>query len=68
MIHVQTDGDGTGRIEESQDPDAIKNAVEDYLEQNPVEVPVQPNYEQNDPEKTDYIKNRPFYGGKHKEI
>ena len=28
-------------IEESQDPDAIKNAVEDYLEQNPVEVPVQ---------------------------
>ena len=28
------------RIEESQDPDAIKNAVEDYLEQNPVEVPV----------------------------
>lgn len=29
------------RIEESQDPDAIKNAVEDYLAQNPVEVPVQ---------------------------
>ena len=29
------------RIEESQDPNAIKNAVEDYLEQNPVEVPVQ---------------------------
>lgn len=28
------------RIEESQDPDAIKNAVEDYLEQNPVEAPV----------------------------
>ena len=28
------------RIEESQDPDAIKNAVEDYLAQNPVEVPV----------------------------
>lgn len=27
-------------IEESQDPDAIKNAVEDYLEQNPVEAPV----------------------------
>lgn len=27
-------------IEESQDPDAIKNAVEDYLEQNPVDVPV----------------------------
>ena len=24
-----------------QDPDAIKNAVEDYLEQNPVEAPVQ---------------------------
>ena len=29
------------RIEESQDPDAIKNAVEDYLVQNPVEIPVQ---------------------------
>lgn len=29
------------RIEESQDPDAIKNAVEDYLTQNPVEIPVQ---------------------------
>ena len=29
------------RIEESQDPDAIKNAVDDYLEQNPVEAPVQ---------------------------
>ena len=29
------------RIEESQDPDAIKNAVEDYLEQNPVKSPVQ---------------------------
>lgn len=28
------------KIEESQDPDAIKNAVEDYLEQNPVESPV----------------------------
>lgn len=28
------------RIEEYQDPDAIKNAVEDYLAQNPVEVPV----------------------------
>ena len=28
-------------IEESQDPNAIKNAVEDYLEQNPVEAPVQ---------------------------
>lgn len=29
------------RIEESQDPGAIKNAVDDYLKQNPVEVPVQ---------------------------
>ena len=29
------------KIEESQDPDAIKNAVEDYLEQKPVESPVQ---------------------------
>ena len=29
------------KIEESQDPDAIKNAVEDYLERNPVESPVQ---------------------------
>ena len=29
------------RIEESQDPDAIKNAVDDYLKQNPVEAPVQ---------------------------
>ena len=28
------------KIEESQDPDAIKNAVEGYLEQNPVEAPV----------------------------
>ena len=28
-------------IEESQDPDAIKNAVEEYLEQNPVEIPVE---------------------------
>lgn len=28
-------------IEESQDPEAIKNAVEDYLEQNPVEIPVE---------------------------
>ena len=27
-------------IEKNQDPDAIKNAVEDYLEQNPVEAPV----------------------------
>ena len=32
--------DRLDEIEESQDPDAIKNAVEDYLEQNPVEVPV----------------------------
>lgn len=29
------------KIEETQDPDAIKNAVEDYLEQNPVKAPVQ---------------------------
>ena len=29
------------KIEESQDPGAIKNAVEDYLKQNPVEAPVQ---------------------------
>lgn len=28
------------KIEESQDPDEIKNAVNDYLEQNPVESPV----------------------------
>lgn len=28
-------------LESMQDPDAIKNAVEDYLEQNPVEAPVQ---------------------------
>lgn len=28
-------------IEESKDPDAIKNAVEDYLEENPFEAPVQ---------------------------
>lgn len=28
-------------IEESQDPEAIKNAIEDYLEQNPVEIPVE---------------------------
>ena len=27
-------------IEESQDPDAIKNVVKDYLKQNPVEAPV----------------------------
>lgn len=33
--------DRLDRIEESQDPDAIKNAVDDYLEQNPVESPVQ---------------------------
>lgn len=29
------------KIEEAQDPDAIKNAVEDYLEENPVGAPVQ---------------------------
>lgn len=28
-------------LESIQDPDAIKNAVEDYLEQNPVEAPIQ---------------------------
>ena len=28
-------------LESNQDPDAIKNAVEDYLEKNPVEAPVQ---------------------------
>ena len=28
-------------LESIQDPDAIKNAVKDYLEQNPVEAPVQ---------------------------
>ena len=28
------------KIEESQDPDAIKNVVDDYLAQNPVEIPV----------------------------
>lgn len=28
-------------LESIQDPDAIKNAVEDYLEKNPVEAPVQ---------------------------
>lgn len=28
-------------LESTQDPDAIKNAVKDYIEQNPVEVPVQ---------------------------
>ena len=28
------------KIEESQDPEAIKNVVDDYLAQNPVEVPV----------------------------
>lgn len=33
--------DRLDRIEETQDPDAIKNAVNDYLEQNPVEAPVQ---------------------------
>ena len=30
-----------GYLESMQDPGAIKNAVEDYLEQNPVEAPVQ---------------------------
>ena len=30
-----------GYLESIQDPDAIKNAVEDYLEKNPVEAPVQ---------------------------
>ena len=29
------------KIEESQSPEAIKNVVDDYLEQNPVETPVQ---------------------------
>lgn len=29
------------KIEEAQGPDAVKNAIENYLEQNPVEVPVQ---------------------------
>ena len=33
--------DRLDEIEESQDPDAIKNALEDYLDQNPVEAPVQ---------------------------
>ena len=33
--------DRLDRIEETQNPDAIKNAVEDYLTQNPVEIPVQ---------------------------
>ena len=33
--------DRLDKIEEAQDPDAIKNAVEDYLEQNPFEAPVQ---------------------------
>lgn len=28
-------------LESVQDPDAIKNAVEDYLQQNPVEIPVE---------------------------
>lgn len=28
-------------LESIQDPDSIKNAVEDYLEQNPIEAPVQ---------------------------
>ena len=37
-------GEITERLDEleaTQDPDAIKNAVEDYLEQNPVKAPVQ---------------------------
>lgn len=29
------------KIEESQSPEAIKNVIDDYLEQNPVEIPVQ---------------------------
>ena len=29
------------KIEETQDPDAIKNAVEDYLKQNPIKTPVE---------------------------
>lgn len=29
------------KIEEAQSPDAIKDAIEDYMEQNPIEVPVQ---------------------------
>ena len=29
------------KIEEAQDPEAIKNVVDDYLAQNPVEIPVQ---------------------------
>ena len=29
------------KIEESQDPEAIKNVVDDYLAQNPVKIPVQ---------------------------
>ena len=33
--------DRLDKIEESQDPEAIKNAIEDYLAQNPVEIPVQ---------------------------
>ena len=33
--------DRLDKIEESQDPEAIKNAVENYLAQNPVEIPVQ---------------------------
>ena len=33
--------DRLDKIEESQHPDAIKNAVEDYLQHNPVEAPVQ---------------------------
>lgn len=33
--------DRLDKIEESQSPEAIKNVVDDYLEQNPVEIPVQ---------------------------
>lgn len=33
--------DRLDKIEESQDPEAIKNVVDDYLAQNPVEAPVQ---------------------------
>ena len=34
-------GNRLAKLEEYQDPDAIKNAVNDYLAQNPVESPVQ---------------------------
>lgn len=33
--------DRLDKIEESQSPEAIKNVIDDYLEQNPVEIPVQ---------------------------